>query len=144
MPDYCSRTDIENRLTANGVLYVADRDGTGTASESELSKYIDPSISYATNLIEGYLSKTYTYSAGVGNAWLKDRAIDIAAAKCVEVGGQVLPPAMLEARDFSIALLRDVANGTIVVPGLPLPTPMNAPWPSQTVKVLNPRGTPWH
>lgn len=139
MPEYCSQTDITNRLTAAGVLYVADRDLSGTASGSELSAYIDPSIAYAGNLIDGYLSNTYTFRGGVGNAWLKDRAIDIAAAKCIEVGGGQIPPAMMAARDLSIELLKQVMSGAIRVPGLTELTPINAAWASRTPKVLNPR-----
>lgn len=137
--DYCTRTDIENRLTANGILYVADRDGGGTASETELGKYIDPSLSYATNLIDGFLDGTYVFQAGIGNGWLKDRAIDIAAAKCVEVGGQTLPDAMKEARDFSLSLLMKVMTGAMRVPGLSIPAPINAPWPRRTPVVINPK-----
>jgi hypothetical protein len=140
MADYCSLTDIENRLTANGIVFVADRDITGSASETELTKYIDPSIVYATNLIEGFLVRKYPFGAGVGNAWLKDRAIDIAAAQCVEVGGQALPEPMKAAREFSLGLLKDVQAGQMDVPGLPLPAPMNARYVTKTVQVLNPEG----
>lgn len=139
MSEYCERSDIENRLTATGLLYVADRDLSGTASETELSKHIDPSIVYAGNLIDGYLATNYDYRTGIGNPWLKDRAIDLAAAKCVEVGGQNLPQAMKDARDYTISLLEKVQGGNMLVPNLAQPSPANTPWPSRTVKILNPK-----
>lgn len=138
MTEYCSRSDVQNRLTPSGIAFVADQDQSGTADESELLAYIDTAISYAGNQIDGYLSKGYVYRSGAGNAWLKDRAIDIAAAKAVEVGGGSVPPAIASARDYSIKLLEMVKDGQMRVPGLAELAPMNSRWISRTPKVRNP------
>lgn len=148
MAEYCTFTDVENRLTAQGVLYVADRDNTGTASSEEQTKYITPSIQYAGNLIDGYLAKQFgnNLPRDGANQWLRDRAIDIASAKATEVGGGQMTPSLKESMQYSISLLVQVADGQLRVPGLAYPTPSNAPWITRTPQVVNPtpRGTRWH
>jgi len=148
MAEYCTFTDVENRLTSQGVLYVADRDNTGTASGEEQTKYITPSIQYAGNLIDGYLAKQFGMNLprDGANQWLRDRAIDIAAAKAAEVGGGKMTESMKDSMQYSISLLVQVADGGLRVPGLAYPTPANAPWITRTPHVVNPqpRGTRWH
>lgn len=140
MAEYCSFTDVENRLTAQGILYVADRDNSGTASGEEQTKYITPSIEYAGNLIDGYLAKQFGMNLprGGGNQWLRDRAVDIAAAKAAEVGGGKVTEAMQASMSLTMTMLRQVADGDIRVPGLAYPAPVNAPWITRTPQISNP------
>lgn len=148
MAEYCTFTDVENRLTAQGILYVADRDNSGSASGTEETKYITPSIQYAGNLIDGYLAKQFggDLPRGDGNQWLRDRAIDIAAAQCVLVGGGKIPEDMAAAMKLSIEMLKQVASGDMRVPGLEYPSPINAKWITRTPAIANPvpRGNRWH
>ena len=44
MPEYCTETDVRNRLTANGYLNLGDRDGDGIVNASEVSASITSAI----------------------------------------------------------------------------------------------------
>lgn len=136
MAEYISATDVRNRLTDAGYEYVADRDmsGSGVSAEEE-AKYITPAIQWAGAMIDGaiHLFVEPVYARGAGNQWLKDRCLDLAACKALEIGGRDVPERVRTTYLQSLVLLYggDIDEGVSVegvkqeqrIPGLAIPRP---------------------
>jgi hypothetical protein len=110
---YCSLQDLERRLTAIGVRNVADRNLDGTASNAETAAALVSSIEYAAGLIDAAIAGQVepTAAQGSGNAWLRDRAVDIAAYRAAGLGGRDIPATLIAAFEFSIRELERVRAG---------------------------------
>lgn len=97
--EYCSAGDIQKRLTENGYQFVADRNLSGNVTAAEVASNIDTGISYAGQMIDfAICDRTSTASARAQqNAWLRDRAIDIAAYRAAGLGGDTVPGSLTAA-----------------------------------------------
>ena len=138
MPEYCSTDDLHNRLTQVGLNYVADRDGDGEMSDVEEGDFITPAIQYAGNIIDGYLAGQVEVGAarGSGNAWLRDRAIDIAVYQAAICGGGQATKSIEDLKDFSLSQLQRVTEG-MRIPGYAYPSPVNSAYVNHAPKVAN-------
>ncbi len=122
--EYCAETDVQNRLTVNGVSFVGDRNNDGVVDASEWAAYIDTAIIYAGNIIDAALTEFIhpAQARGAANAWLLDRAVDLAAVRAVSQGGRDVPPQLLADCNFALAELERIRQGGRV-PGLVYPVP---------------------
>lgn len=127
MADYCSATDVQNRLTANGYKFAADRDGSGSVSASEQSSYIQTAIDYAGGIIDGMIVKFIEPSnaRSQGVQWLKDRAVDIASYRAATHGGRKAPKTLRDDYDSAFDMLRSIRDDGQKIPGLTVPMPAN-------------------
>lgn len=125
MAEYCSETDVKNRLTERGFKFAVDRDRDGSASAAEKDAYLTTAVRYASNLIDGSVSGFMEPSDArqSGNAWLKDRAVDIAAYRVATHGGSRPPGTLKQDYDDARELLKSVKNGSLRVPELKWPVP---------------------
>lgn len=128
MAEYLTATDLTNRLTDAGIKWVADRNRNGTVSSEETAAYVTTSIAYAGNVVDGYLVHQVDVSVarGQGNAWLRDRAVDIAAWRAAGHGGREVPESLVEAKDLALSELQRVKDGDRI-PGFDYPTPISGP-----------------
>ncbi|MEM7812567.1 MAG: phage protein Gp36 family protein [Planctomycetota bacterium] len=119
MTTYAARADIVERLTDRGIRWAADLDQGGSVSESENVATVDSQLAYASDLIDGYIAKLVDTAAirAAGNDWLKGRCVDIAAWRVATTGGRTAPDVLRSDYDAAIALLEDVRDGQIVIPG---------------------------
>lgn len=123
MTEYCSSTDIENRLTANGYLNVADRDYGGTVSAAELAANITSAIEWAGSEIDyALVNHRPAYNTDTarssGNVFLRSRAIDLASWQVVSNGGRDVPDSFQAAYDRAVAMLDAIREDGELVPGL--------------------------
>ncbi len=139
MAEYLNITDLTNRLTDAGIKFVADRDRNGTVSTEESAAYLTSAIQYAGNIVDGYLSDQLTpaMARGQGNAWLRDRAVDLAAWRAAGHGGRPVPKSLIEAKELALSELQGVKDGDGRIPGFDYPAPVNARWGSKTPKMAN-------
>lgn len=117
MTEYCSAEDVRKRLTTAGYKFFADLDSTGTVDSTETGDTITPAIVYAGNLIDACVLRGGCQIAdarGANNAWLKDRAIDIAAYRVSTTGGGGSLDVLEKDNDAAVKMLRETAQ----VPGL--------------------------
>lgn len=124
---YCTVADVEARLSVYGTTAFADVstvDGTRQSGETTL---IEVSIEYANGIIDEHIIDLLhgnahrgasTFTRPAGNAWLRDRAVDIACYRLATLGGRAVN-AILEA-DYRDALDRLVKarNQQIRIPHL--------------------------
>lgn len=138
MAEYCTTTDITNRLTQIGLLNVADRNNDKVVDPTEEAAYVTPAIEYGGNVIDGYLCGQLVPDAarGAANPWLRDRCIDIAVMQLCMIGGRDAPKSVSSARDFTMDLLKRVMDGARI-PGYPYPGPANARFIHHGPKVAN-------
>lgn len=114
---YCSSDDLVQRLSASGIVYLADDDGDQSASPSEQSLAIDAAIASADAEIDAALAARVTTPAPA-NDWLRHRAIDLAAERLAERKGLSVPESLAAAARRSRAWLEEVRQGTRAIPGL--------------------------
>ena len=138
MSEYLTLADLTNRLTEAGIRYVADRNRDGVVNPAESASYLDSALQYAGNIIDGYLSGRLNPARArvAGNAWLRDRAVDLAAWRAAGHGGRPVPQSLTEARDLALAQLQRVREGDRI-PGLEESSPANARCVTKTPKIAN-------
>ena len=123
---YCSRADVENRLSAAGVAYVADDNLSGTATEPELVSTSDEAIAWAGSAIDAALEPwlnvvPISQDDANRNAWLKFRAIDLALEHLAGRRGGNIPESIRSSADRVRMELEQVRRGDLRVPGLTYP-----------------------
>lgn len=123
MAEYCSSTDVSNRLTANGYLNLADRDGGGTVSAGELAAYVTPGIVWAGGRIDYALwnhQPAYDLASAraSGNAFLTALAVDLACWWIATNGGRDVPEAFQSAYDTAVEMLDAIREKGEEVPGI--------------------------
>jgi len=126
MTEYCSTTDVQNRLTAAGFKFCADLDNSGSVNTAEEAATITPAIQYAGNLIDVCVLAAgceISVARGAGNQWLRDRAIDLAAYRVSTTGGRGIIQCLKDDYDDAVALLRSTKK----IPGLEFDYPFNRP-----------------
>lgn len=124
MAEYCTTDELIGRLTASGAEFVADRNHDGSLSNSEKNAYLLTAIQYAGQLIDAALTRFVPLSTArsSGNAWLRDRCLDLAAARAVSHGGRTVPDQLEADRLHAQGELDAIENGRRV-PGLIYPEP---------------------
>ncbi len=141
MAEYCSTDNLRDRLTTNGIKWAADREngGDGSVDSTEKSRYLDSSIAYAGNIVDGYICNQVAVGTArdSGNAWLRDRCLDIAAYRACGVGGRDTPGTIERDYKFTMTELERIKGGD-QIPGYPYPGPVNA----QAI-VRTPRAANW-
>ena len=123
MTEYCTSTQVQNRLTSAGYGNLADRDDDGTVSAAELAAYVTQAIQQAGDDIDYALvnhQPAYDTAAarGASNSFLRSRAIDIACWYVATNGGRDAPEAIQAGYDKSKDMLDDIQKHGNIVPGL--------------------------
>lgn len=138
MPEYLTIADLTTRLTDAGIKYVADRNRDGVVDSTESAGYLGSAVEYAGNIVDGYLAEQLTPSIArsQANAWLRDRAVDIAAWRAAGHGGRPVPKTLTDACDKALAELQGIREGKRI-PGFTYPGPANARTLTKTPKVAN-------
>lgn len=138
MTEYCTPDDVRKRLTTAGFKFAADKDRSGSVSATEQADTITPAIVYAGNLIDACVLKAGCLIAdgrGSQNAWLRDRAIDIAAYRVSTTGGRGVIQCLKDDSDLAIKWLGSTAE----IPGLQFNYPQNSPRSTRGPSAINPR-----
>lgn len=108
MTEYIATDDVRKRLTTVGLEYVADRDmsGSGITSQEE-ADYITPAIQWAGAVVDGAIVEfvEVTMARAANNQWLKDRCLDLAVCRALQVGAREVPDAITEQYKFAMLLL---------------------------------------
>ncbi|MDB5388363.1 MAG: hypothetical protein JWM11_4009 [Planctomycetaceae bacterium] len=122
MPEYCTSTQVENRLKAAGYFNVADDDDDGSVSDNELAANITTGIQWAGGKIDYYvINRSPAYDPmslrNGGNAWCSQRAIDLAAWHAVTNGGRDCADSLQAAKDEALEELKAVKDDADVIPG---------------------------
>ena len=120
MSEYCTPSDLQNRLTSVGYDNVVDRDQDGDITSEEVASSVTSSISWAGGLIDACLCERFnTASARTsGNSFLRDRCIDLAACRLATQGGRDAPAAFLQDQQRALAMLERIRDAGDPVPGL--------------------------
>ena len=125
MTEYCSATEVSNRVSAAGYLDQVDADGDSALDASEVAANMTTVIEYAGGFIDSHIQARVNLSSArnSGNTWLRDRAIDIAAYRFMTNGGREGVEAF--ATDFEttkelLVRVRDDGDG---IPGLSIAEP---------------------
>jgi phage gp36-like protein len=109
---YATVADVEARLTAYGVTLAADvEEYDGTRGSDEL-QMIEVAIEYSNSLIDEYIvdlvhptsRASSTFTRPSGNAWLRDRCVDIACYRLATLGGRTASDVL--AGDYASAVDR--------------------------------------
>lgn len=125
MAEYCTYSDVSNRLTEAGVAFCADTDRSGAVDPSESAASVATAIEYAGQEIDFAVvnnRKGLILSAvrSAGNSFLKQIAIDLAAERLCTIGGMTTPDSITEAAARAREMLLRVENGKDI-PGLVYP-----------------------
>lgn len=123
MAEYCSASDVQNRLTSAGYINVADRDNDGTVEADEIAAYVTSAIEWAGSEIDYALinhqpAYSLTVARASGNVFLRSRAIDLAAWQVCTNGGRDVPDSFQAAYDRAIEMLDGIRERGEEVPGL--------------------------
>jgi hypothetical protein len=126
--DYCSPTDIQNRLTDAGYKWAGDRRGKGLVTPDQIIAYVQPSIDRAGSDIDEIVGQAMPVEvarsqAAAGCPWLKFRAIDIATYYFVSGGGRGATKVIETAYEETLSKLASVDHDTNRIPGLIYPPP---------------------
>lgn len=115
---YCTRQDLIDRLSATGLVYVADDDGDHEVSSDEEESAMDAALLAADAEIDAALLPFVMLPIAGNNEWLRHRAVDLAVERAIERKGQTVPPSLAEAARRSRQWLEKIRTGAMRVPGL--------------------------
>jgi len=129
---YCAVSDVEGRLSAFGVTWAADVDDANGERDTSEEDHIANAIEYANTIIDEHIidllhpanrGSVNTFTRPSGNAWLRYRAVDIAAYRLMTLGGRTAPESL--SRDFAESMERLVKAraGQIRIPHLDMSNP---------------------
>jgi phage gp36-like protein len=129
MHDYCSTSDIQQRLTEAGVKNLADRNRDGSLSGTETTSSLTTAIGWAGTEIDAALTELMPISTarGAANDWLKQRAVDLASFRACSQGGRSVPESLRLDYERSLQLLEEVRTGSRMIPGLTYQLPYDSP-----------------
>ena len=121
--EYCTETDVRNRLTANGYLNLGDRDGDGSVDAGEIAAYITSAIEWAGSEIDYALINhqppyVLATARSSGNVFLRSRAVDLAAWQVASHGGRDVPDPFQSAYERAADMLDGIREKGAEVPGL--------------------------
>lgn len=115
MAEYCSQSDLTNRLTEIGADHVFDRDQSGSGiSEEEVEMYVNPPIERAGTVIDEYIglfTETTVWRAN-GNKWLLHVCVDLAVVYAIENGGRKPPKSLMARHDLALKRLQAAVTRT--------------------------------
>lgn len=140
--EYCTASDVQNRLTAVGYKFVADRDRSGTVSSDELASYITTAIEWAGVQIDRYIMEFVQpdVARGSSNPYLKYLAVDLAAYRACGIGGRGIPDSITEAHDAAMDKLREIEDDNGKIPAFLAGYPTRGPQRStRRPRAVNPR-----
>jgi hypothetical protein len=129
--EYCTRAEVLARLTTYGYAYATDRDELdGVVSATEEARYVDSAIAWAGTLLDELVAGFIDPASARGqqNQWLRDRAIDLTAWRCLSAGGRDVPASMQLSYQSAIDAMDRVRDGA-KIPGLILSRPYGSPHP---------------
>lgn len=117
---YCTVADVESRLTAFGVDWLVDVvevDGVRQSSETSL---VSQAIDYCNTIIDTYIQGFVRDIASrpSGNAWLRDRCIDLACVRVYTLGGREAPAVLQVEADKAMDWLHRAQRRDIQIPAL--------------------------
>jgi hypothetical protein len=115
---YATLTELEQRLTVNGLTWCCDQDDFDTERDAAEAAYAQDALEYANVLADQAIVRIARISPRPANDWLKGRVVDIAAYRIATLGGRAAAEPLRLADEEARALLEEVASGAIVVPGL--------------------------
>ncbi len=123
MTEYCTATQVSNRLKAAGYTHLADDDGDGAVEADEITANITPAIEWAGSQIDYALANheppyNLTSARAAGNTFLRTVAVDIAAWSVLTNGGRDVPESIQAAYDRDIEMLNAIREDGDIVPGL--------------------------
>ena len=115
---YCTVADVESRLTAFGVDWIADVvevDGARQTSETTL---VERAIDYCNTIVDTYIQEFVLNIASrpAGNVWLRDRCIDLACVRVFTLGGRDVPAVLQSEADKAMLWLQRAQNRDIQIP----------------------------
>jgi hypothetical protein len=121
--EYCTATQVSNRLKAAGYAHLADDDADTTVESGEIDANITPCIEWAGSLIDYALANhepAYTLSAArsAGNTFLRTVAVDLACWAVFTNGGRDVPDSFEKAYERAIEMLDRIREDGEIVPGL--------------------------
>lgn len=114
---YCTREDVVRQLSERGLAYLVDDDGDDSASGAELAA-LDAAVESAAAEIDLALLPHVWLPLTTPNAWLRDRAVDLACERLAQRKGQSVPASLAAAARRSRVWLEQVRTGQIRPPGL--------------------------
>ena len=131
MAEYCTATQVRNRLKVAGYLNVADDDDDGALSATELAASITTGIAWAGGKIDYYaINRSPAYDSATlrsgPNSWCSQRAIDLAAWHACTNGGRDCPDSIQTAYDAAIEELKGVMDDGNVIPDTTINSDFNA------------------
>ena len=107
---YCTRADIQYRLTAEDVQELAD--DTGNDPSTTITARIDDAIAWADSIIDGYCGQRYAVAFTTVPDRIKYISVDIAIYRLFSRRASLeLPENVVEDYKSAIALLKDIAKG---------------------------------
>lgn len=132
---YCTVADVEGRLSVYGVTAFSDVSVADGSRDTDETTLIEVAIEYANGIIDEHIVDllhspahrgTTTFTRPSGNAWLRDRAIDISCYRLATLGGRSVS-GILEA-DYRDALdrLAKARNQQVRIPHLAYSAPTRA------------------
>lgn len=118
MPEYCTISDVENRLTRAGYKFSADRDGDGAVGASE-KEAITEAIEQAGTVIDEHITATRLITADYARSQaypvLKHLAVDLAAYRIAGNGGRKVPQSLQDAFEDAMERLGLYRDGTLTI-----------------------------
>lgn len=120
MTEYCSATDVSNRVSAAGYLDQVDADGDSALDASEVAANMTPAIEWAGGFIDSHIQARVNLSTArnSGNTWLRDRAVDLASYRFATNGGRDSVDAFTTDYETAKDLLERVRDDGDGIPGL--------------------------
>jgi hypothetical protein len=112
---YCSISNVEEVLSAQGATAFVDDDETGSRSTAEAA-FATTMIEYAAERINMQIGMVYVLSDVVGNGWLKYANAYLAAGNLVQRRGMPLTPSLASQIDQIIEQLGQVVTGALRLP----------------------------
>ncbi len=107
---YCSLEDIKQAIPEKNIIELTDDAGTGTIEQNR----VNDAISYADQLIDGYLRGRYTVPLNPVPELIKRLAADLAVFHLYSRRFELnMPEAMLQRRKEIIRLLEQIQKGFI-------------------------------
>ena len=131
---FCTRAQIERRLSAEGVLSRLDHDEDGALSPEEEAALAD-AIDDASQTIQFYLWAKYDPAIMGNYSWVQHRAVDYATYLLCGFRGNPVPDSVYERVEKAQAFLEAVQQGKATVPGLPLRRRLAPQWSNVRVEV---------
>lgn len=125
MPEYCSRTNVENRLTTQGLQFLTDRDLDDEVSEAEQVAYVDTAIEEAGVFIDMHIQHLLIVSTAraSGNVLLRMICTELAVERLAQLGGNDPPLSVVLEAERVRGILKDIKSGVVTIPGIVYPKP---------------------